>query len=628
MVDDACKAATAPELTGRATCTIPRPSPVMAHPAREISDGDAVLQGSRWSGCSTCSKATTESLLSAAETVHGSPEGARSWPQLKAEDFDCDGSPSPGPKSKQLSTGAVALTSLCSHRFVNIVRGHLFRRAHCSGGNADTSPPCHQCAESAPLRAAPLGVCCLQAMPAELIVEVMCCASRQDALSLGASCKLCWGLVHDEVGSSKLHRSWLLRSLGLSGDAYSSSDDQPPRRQSGHQCIPRHPADPGGVDPGGSVNWREALLLTEALWASLAKLPSPGSKVQKYLRWLGSEPADSPIVRRVLVGISLLPHSLGEAIDDPCSRAKLEAELWRAIGAAQMAEESGIAAFAAAGASLPHSERAAAPASAPESATQWGLGLIPGASTAGAASGSEEGSDEGERLLGFGDRSIAVLRWLCDGRSRKLATTPPHGRLGEGSCKQETALSRGLSPGAHFDFARFVRLLRWVVEPPPKEALTRLRLLLAEFRQIEVSHSTPPRISSCLPLSSRSSVCYRPVRRRVQSHSVCPTSPVQLPSSRPRTREPVQHSPAAKHSQCSQRLPMRPFRCRADAWRRAATPLPHLPRGAQASRRRRPPQQPAARRALPASARCQWTNGGPALLGVKSVKEADPLLRP
>ena len=50
----------------------------------------------------------------------------------------------------------------------------------------------------------------------------------------------------------------------------------------------------------------------QSLFKRLAKCPPPGCKYQKYLRWLQGSPADSDIVRRVLVGVSMLPASFRE----------------------------------------------------------------------------------------------------------------------------------------------------------------------------------------------------------------------------------------------------------------------------------------------------------------------------
>ena len=49
-----------------------------------------------------------------------------------------------------------------------------------------------------------------------------------------------------------------------------------------------------------------------SLFRRLAKCPPPGCAIQKYLRWLQGRPADCDIVRRVLVGVSMLPATFRE----------------------------------------------------------------------------------------------------------------------------------------------------------------------------------------------------------------------------------------------------------------------------------------------------------------------------
>ena len=51
---------------------------------------------------------------------------------------------------------------------------------------------------------------------------------------------------------------------------------------------------------------------THSLFGRLARCPPPGCQYQKYLRWLRGQPADSAIVRRVLVGVSMLAPTFRE----------------------------------------------------------------------------------------------------------------------------------------------------------------------------------------------------------------------------------------------------------------------------------------------------------------------------
>ena len=68
-------------------------------------------------------------------------------------------------------------------------------------------------------------------------------------------------------------------------------------------------------DSGHHQDWRMVLAQTGLLFKQLAGLKSPGCPFQKYLRWLEGLPADCPIVRRVLVGVSMLPKTFRELIE-------------------------------------------------------------------------------------------------------------------------------------------------------------------------------------------------------------------------------------------------------------------------------------------------------------------------
>ena len=74
------------------------------------------------------------------------------------------------------------------------------------------------------------------------------------------------------------------------------------------------------VSPMESIqepNWRHAYHTTCIVWRRLARMPpfTEPKEGQKYLRWLVGEleathSADAPVVRRALVGLSLLPRSI------------------------------------------------------------------------------------------------------------------------------------------------------------------------------------------------------------------------------------------------------------------------------------------------------------------------------
>lgn len=59
-----------------------------------------------------------------------------------------------------------------------------------------------------------------------------------------------------------------------------------------------------------TLTWNQLMRKHDALLLELKKLPSPGCKFQKYLRWLENKPADCFEVRRAIFGASLLPASL------------------------------------------------------------------------------------------------------------------------------------------------------------------------------------------------------------------------------------------------------------------------------------------------------------------------------
>ena len=67
-----------------------------------------------------------------------------------------------------------------------------------------------------------------------------------------------------------------------------------------------------GKEWNESRDWKMGLQEVHFLFSRLAAFPSPDCGIQKYLRWLQDKPADCNIVRRVLVGVSLLPPTFRE----------------------------------------------------------------------------------------------------------------------------------------------------------------------------------------------------------------------------------------------------------------------------------------------------------------------------
>eukprot|EP00092_Neocalanus_flemingeri_P030320 GFUD01032915.1.p1 GENE.GFUD01032915.1~~GFUD01032915.1.p1 ORF type:complete len:258 (+),score=54.21 GFUD01032915.1:22-795(+) len=130
----------------------------------------------------------------------------------------------------------------------------------------------------------------LQDLPAELLLEIICLLSFRDTLMLGTTCKAVYSTV---AGVPKnFHRHWVLQYLKL---------------------IPKN-IKIGTIqqEADKDVDWMQAMREVVSLFKRLAKCPPPGCGLQKYLRWLQHRPADCDIVRRVLVGVSMLPTSFRE----------------------------------------------------------------------------------------------------------------------------------------------------------------------------------------------------------------------------------------------------------------------------------------------------------------------------
>eukprot|EP00092_Neocalanus_flemingeri_P020438 GFUD01022142.1.p1 GENE.GFUD01022142.1~~GFUD01022142.1.p1 ORF type:complete len:271 (+),score=57.20 GFUD01022142.1:82-894(+) len=130
----------------------------------------------------------------------------------------------------------------------------------------------------------------LQDLPAELLLEIISLLSFRDTLMLGTTCKAVYSTV---AGVPKnFHRHWVLQYLKL---------------------IPKN-IKIGTIqqEADKDVDWMQAMREVVSLFKRLAKCPPPGCGLQKYLRWLQHRPADCDIVRRVLVGVSMLPTSFRE----------------------------------------------------------------------------------------------------------------------------------------------------------------------------------------------------------------------------------------------------------------------------------------------------------------------------
>ena len=70
-----------------------------------------------------------------------------------------------------------------------------------------------------------------------------------------------------------------------------------------------------GKEWNESRDWKMGLQEVHFLFGRLAACPSPGCGIQKYLGWLQDKPADCSIVRRVLVGVSLLQPTFREMME-------------------------------------------------------------------------------------------------------------------------------------------------------------------------------------------------------------------------------------------------------------------------------------------------------------------------
>ena len=83
----------------------------------------------------------------------------------------------------------------------------------------------------------------------------------------------------------------------------------------------------------GVSDWRKAYETVQSLWLALASMPpfTSENETQKYLSWMPREgSSDHPIVRRALVGLSLLPSQVKECFDSTGSA--LRPHVYTAVG--------------------------------------------------------------------------------------------------------------------------------------------------------------------------------------------------------------------------------------------------------------------------------------------------------
>ena len=129
----------------------------------------------------------------------------------------------------------------------------------------------------------------LDCLPAELLLEIISLLSLRDSLALCGTCRGAQAVLR--VVPTTFYRHWVLQYLNL---------------VQGDKRVNRGQQD---------QDWRVVMGEVHSLFGRLAKCPPPGCGIQKYLRWLQGRPTDCNIVRRVLVGVSMLPPSFREMIE-------------------------------------------------------------------------------------------------------------------------------------------------------------------------------------------------------------------------------------------------------------------------------------------------------------------------
>jgi len=123
----------------------------------------------------------------------------------------------------------------------------------------------------------------LDHLPEELLIAILCLLNLKDARSLSKTCEAFQAAF--KAVPNLLHRHWLLQSLWLTPETTT--------------CI--------FFPDTNNHDWRQARENVERLFEKLSLCKPPGCKYQKYLRWLQGEKADCPIIRKALVGVSMLP---------------------------------------------------------------------------------------------------------------------------------------------------------------------------------------------------------------------------------------------------------------------------------------------------------------------------------
>ena len=128
----------------------------------------------------------------------------------------------------------------------------------------------------------------LDLLPAELVLEIISFLSYRDTMAMATTCRTLHTLVLELPG--QYYRHWVLQYLHLVQDGRKVS-----------RVV---------VVAGDAQHWKAEFREAYSLFRRLVNCPPPGCPYQKYLRWLQGKPADCGIVRRVLVGVSMLPPTI------------------------------------------------------------------------------------------------------------------------------------------------------------------------------------------------------------------------------------------------------------------------------------------------------------------------------
>jgi len=136
----------------------------------------------------------------------------------------------------------------------------------------------------------------LDSLPEELIHHIISFLSYSDVLTLELTSKYLQSATSSIP--TLCYRPWVLQLLNLANDDRNVL-----------QVI-------DCLNDKETVDWRYALKETHLMFKKLADCKPPGCKYQKYLRWLEGYPTDSPIVRRVIVGVSMFPSTFREMVEE------------------------------------------------------------------------------------------------------------------------------------------------------------------------------------------------------------------------------------------------------------------------------------------------------------------------